>query len=118
MKTLILCSILAFPVLSQALTVSVCREQIVLAEKNVMAAESLVNAGEADMTTIWWAQVNLLNTRFECRDVSFSDYCQQVPALYANLIAGEKELVRIGQKTNLEVLETEKKASEAKALCQ
>ncbi len=103
--------------ISGANGLSLCGEMIQAAQVDLEAIQDRFNVGEVTRTDVQQAEADLPDVRFECRDVSFADYCQKVPALYTEIVKGRQQEAQVGSIPLEQARAIRLKALQIKALC-
>lgn len=105
MKTLfalLLLAASATPAYAGGLTA--CGQWIKSAQAALLTAQDSFNVGEVTMLEVTQAEVALLNQRFECRDMLYTEYCTAVQPKLKNVLDFTLELKAAGQATERDVL--------------
>lgn len=110
--------LLTWSTFSFATSLSLCKTQMDLAQTAVKRTEASFEVGEATRLDIAQATVNLLELRFDCRDLNFTQYCADGAPLYQQLVDGRTQEAQNGQANYRLVDELSLKQAEFQAMCQ
>lgn len=94
-----------------------CGELLNIANRTLKQIEDRFNVGEVTRTDVNKAKLNVLQLRFDCREILIGDYCTQAPAIAEELARGVREEANAGQATTLDVITSEKEAILIRGVC-
>ncbi len=97
--------------------VSTCRELIASGNEEVKHVNDRFNVGEVTRTDVANVELDLLQVRYECRDILAKDYCSAAIGFANQIVAGVQEEARAGQRTTLEVIVAKKALIKLNGLC-
>lgn len=111
MKKVILFSLASF-LGSQAFAADFARSQcpkiIEKAKEEASIQRQRFAIGEVTMEEVMLAELNELDLRFDCRDITFGDYCQEAIPRSLRLVEATRENERIGQSEIIDVVRAER----------
>jgi outer membrane protein TolC len=94
-----------------------CRELIANSNELVKHVNDRFNVGEVTRTDVALAELDLLEVRFECRDILVQDYCVSATKSATDIYEGTKAEARSGQRTTAEVLAAQKALIRVNGIC-
>lgn len=97
---------------------STCNKYIEAQERNLMDVKERFNVGEVVLSDIKVAELELLQAKFDCRSISFDDFCKESLAAWGVVIEGLRQEFAIGTRTFQDVDNAELKALEMQSVCE
>lgn len=94
-----------------------CQEYIAEAKQNLAVLEERFKVGEVTTTDTGIAKLELLDTRFECRDILFVDYCKEALPLASNVVRDIEQEALVGSRSSEQLTAAKRKLVETKHLC-
>lgn len=86
-------------------------------EQLASRVKDLFSRGEASMTDVVWADLNLLEAKYQCRAARIGYYCTTAQDLVKKLKAGVEEEVRIGQRSTKDLIAVQAESRRIQAAC-
>lgn len=94
-----------------------CKETLGEKAKLVEMMDDEFNKGIISSTEVAIAKLDLLVSRFECRDILFSEFCEIAKPLASKVLKGAYEEFQIGERSSTELSRIQVKEAEIVGLC-
>lgn len=75
------------------------------------------NRGEATRTDVALADLNLLEARFQCRDIRIVPFCSKAESLVKVIITGINEEARVGQRSTQDIVNAQATGRRIQKIC-
>lgn len=94
----------------QNLSRSACKDYINSVQDHFEVIHERHTVGEVTSVDLDYARLAVLDARFDCRDISFSQYCATAPKVAKSLVIGIQEEINIGSRTTEQGIEAKRKS--------
>ena len=99
------------------LTRSECAAYVIKAQEEHDLLKNGLNAGVTNVIDFGYAELNLLDAQFDCRAISFDDYCAEAPVVAKNLEINIEAEVKVGSRDPKETIKIKRAAAALEKFC-